>query len=112
MNVQRKDHTDPKGPKQRNRPKRLQIHNMPTDDVENINSANKERDLLIANKPWIVLWETERMPQRIQKHNRVTLHRPAHPKREQNQTEKFSYSLDEQQKEVYFNEMHYHRYYS
>ena len=54
MDDQRKDHIDIKGPKQRNRPKQLQTHNLPSDDVENINSTNKERDLLLANKPWFV----------------------------------------------------------
>ena len=36
--------------------KQLQTHNLPTDDVENINSTNKGRDLLFTNKPF---WETE-----------------------------------------------------
>ena len=31
-------------------------HNLSTNDVENINSTNKRRDLLLANKPSIVLW--------------------------------------------------------
>ena len=38
---QRKDYIDPKIHKQRYRPKKLQTHNLPTDDVENINSTNK-----------------------------------------------------------------------
>ena len=38
---------------------KLQTHNLPTDDVENIDSTNKGRDLLIVNKPQI---ETEKMP--------------------------------------------------
>ena len=54
MDDQRKDNIDPKEPKQRNRPKQLQIHNLPTDDGKNINSTNKGRDLLLANKPWFV----------------------------------------------------------
>ena len=54
MVKQRKDHIDLEGPNQRNRPKQLQTHNLPTDDVENINSTNKERDLLLAYKPRIV----------------------------------------------------------
>ena len=29
MDDQRKDHIDPEGPNQRNRPKRLQTHNLP-----------------------------------------------------------------------------------
>ena len=41
MDHQRKDHIDTKGPKQRNRLKQLQTHNLPTNDVENINSTNK-----------------------------------------------------------------------
>ena len=65
MDNQRKDHIDPKGPKQRNCPKQLQTHNLPTNDVENINNTNKERDLQLANKPQIVLWGIERIPQRI-----------------------------------------------
>ena len=42
MDDQRKDHIDPKGLKQRNCPKQLQNHNLPTDDVENINSQIRE----------------------------------------------------------------------
>ena len=49
--------------------------------VENINSTNKESDLLLANELQIIPRGTERIPQRIQRHSRVTLHRPAHPKR-------------------------------
>ena len=90
MDDQRKDHIDPKGPKQRNRSKRLQTHNLLTDDVENINSTNKEKNLLLANKPRIVPRGEERIPQRIQKHNRVTLHRSARPNWVQNQSEKSS----------------------
>ena len=65
MDDQRKYHIDPEGPTQRNRPKQLQTHNLPTDDVENINSKNTGRDLLLAYSPLIVTWVTERMPQRI-----------------------------------------------
>ena len=88
---QRKDHTDSK---QRNRPKQLQTHNVLTDDVENINSTYKGRNLLLANKLWFVSWRTERMPQGYQRHSRVTLHRSTHPKWEQDRTEKSSYGLD------------------
>ena len=63
--------------------KQLQIHNLPTDDVENINSTNKGRNLLLPNKPWIIPRGTERMLQRTQRHSRVTLHSSVHPKREQ-----------------------------
>ena len=98
---QRKDHIDPKGPKQRNRPKQLQTHNLPTDDVENINCTNKGRDLLLTNKPRFVFWRTERMLQRNQRHRRVTLHRSAHPKCEQDQTEKSIDDLDWLQKGIW-----------
>ena len=64
VNDHRKEYIDTKGPKQRNRHKQLQTHNLPTNDVENINSTNKGRDLLLANKPRIVPWRTERMLQR------------------------------------------------
>ena len=94
LNDQRKDHIDPKGPKQRNRSKQLQTDNLPTDDVENIYSTNKGRDSILANKPQIVSWGTERMPQRIQRHSRVTLHRSTHPNRGQDQTGKSSYGLN------------------
>ena len=70
--------------------KQLQTHNLPTDNVNIISSTNKERDLLLANKAQIVPRGPERMPQRIQRHSRVTLHRLAHPKRRQDQTEKSS----------------------
>ena len=77
-----------------NRPKQLQTHNLHTDDVENINSTNKRRELLLANKLWIVPQGTERMPQRTQSHGRLTLYRSAHPKREQDQTKKSSHGGD------------------
>ena len=96
--LQRKDHIDTKGPKQRNSTNQLQTHNLPTNDVENINSTNKGRDLLLANKPWIIPWRTDRMLQRIQRHSRITLHRSTHSKWEQDQTEKSSYCLDWLQK--------------
>ena len=75
-------------------PKQLQNNNLLTDYVENINSTNKEIDLLLANKPWIVPSGTEKMSRRIQRHGRVILHRSAHTKREQDQTEKSSDGLD------------------
>ena len=82
--------------------KQLQTHNLPTNDVENINSTNKGKDLLLANKPRIVPWLTERMPQRIQRHSRITLHRSTHPKWEQDKTEKSSYGLDILQKGIWY----------
>ena len=100
LDDQRKDHFDPKGPKQRNCSKQLQNHNLPTDDVENTNSINKRKDLQLTNKPRIVPWRTEKMSQRIQRHRRITLHRSAHPEWEQDQTEKSSYGLDWLQKGI------------
>ena len=88
MDDQKKDDIDPEGPPHRNHSKQLQTHNFPTDEVENINSTNKRRDLLLAKKPQIVARGTERMPQRIQMTRRVTLHRSAHRQREQDQTTK------------------------
>ena len=56
MDDQRKDNIDTKGPKQRTptKKKQLQTHNLPANDVEDINITNKGRDLLLANKPWFV----------------------------------------------------------
>ena len=42
MDDQREDHIDPEGQLQGNSHKKLQAHNLPTDDVENINSTNKK----------------------------------------------------------------------
>ena len=72
MDDQRKDYIDPKGPKQR----------------------NCSKQLLLANKLRIVPWRTERMPQRIQMHSRITLPRWIHLKWEQDETEKSTYGLD------------------
>ena len=75
---------------------------MPTYDVENINGTNKERDLFLANKPWIVPWWIERMQQTLQRPRRTTLHWSAHPQQKQDQTEKFSYGLDWIQKGIWY----------
>ena len=42
------------GPNKGTSPKQLQTQNLPTNDMENINSTNKGRDLPLSNKPWIV----------------------------------------------------------
>ena len=68
--------------------------------MENTNSKGK--DLLFANKPQIVSWRTERMPQRIQRHSRITLHRSTHPKWEQIKTVKSSYGLDWLQNGIWY----------
>ena len=55
MDDQKQDHIDPKRQKKKsNRPKQLQTHELTAEDVKNINSTNKERDLLLGNKPLIV----------------------------------------------------------
>ena len=100
LDDQRKDHIDPKGPKQRNCSKQLHTHNLPTNDVENTRSTDMRKYLLLTNKPRIVPGRSERMSQKIQKHSRITLHRSAHPKWEQDQTEKSSYGLDWLQKGI------------
>ena len=97
MNDQRKDHIEAKGLKQRNRPNQLQTYNLPSDDEEIINSTNKRRDLLLANKP-----RNGNNAAKIQRHSRVTLYRSAHPKREQDQTEKFSFDLNWPQKCIWY----------
>ena len=97
-----KEHTYPNGwPKERLHwswktplhSKQLQTHNLPTYDMENINSTNE---------PWVVPWGIERMPQRIQRHRRATLHWSVHPQQEQDQTDKSSYSLDWRQKSIWY----------
>ena len=63
---------------------------------------NKGKDLLFANKLRIVSWRIERMPQRIQRHSRITLHRSTDPKWVQDKTEKSSYGLDWLQKGIWY----------
>ena len=58
----------------------------------------REKYLLFANKPRIVLGRTER----IQWHSRITLHRSTHPKWEQDKTEKSSYCLDWLQEGIWY----------
>ena len=49
--------------------------------MENTNSTNI-KDLFLADELWIVPWVTERMPQRIQRHRRTTLHWSVNPQRQ------------------------------
>ena len=99
LHDQRKDHIDSKRLKQRNRSKQLQTHNPTTDDVDNIDSTSKRRDLLLANEPRVVPRGAERKQQKILRHIRVTLHKSTHPKWEQDQAKKkTSYGLAWQQK--------------
>ena len=60
-----------KDPNKGTAPKKLQTHNLPTNHVENINSINKGRDLLLANKPRFVPRRKERKLQRIQRQGRI-----------------------------------------
>ena len=102
MKDQKKVYIDTKGPKQRNRPKQIQTHNLPTNDVENINSTNKGRVLLLANKSRFVPWRTERMLQRIQSTAELLYIDQTHSIREQDQTEKSSYGLDWLRKGIWY----------
>ena len=102
MDNQRKDNIDPKRPSQKDRPQQLPTYNVPTYDVENTNSTNKWRDLLLADKLQIVPWRTERMLQRIQRHWRTTLHRSIYPHREQDETKKSRFGLDWLQKGIWY----------
>ena len=101
MDNQRKDHIDPKRLPQRNPTKQLQTDNILTYYMKNTTGTNKGRDLWLSNKPGIVVpRRTDRMLQRIQRHRRATLHWSVHRQRKQEGTEKFSYSLDWQQKDI------------
>ena len=51
---QRRDYIYLEWINQGKRSKQLQTQNLPTDDMENINSTNKGRDLLLSNKPQIL----------------------------------------------------------
>ena len=102
MDDQRKDYISPKGTKQRNCSKQLPTDNLPNNDVENTNNTNKGEYLLLANKPRIVPWRTEMMPQRNQRHSRTTVHRSTYPKWEQDKTENSCYGLDWLQEGIWY----------
>ena len=55
--------------------------------MEITNSTNNGKYLLIGNKLRIVGRGTERMPQSIKSYRRASLHRSAHPQRDQDQAE-------------------------
>ena len=40
MDDKREDHSDPKRPPQKNQPRQLKTHQVPTNDVENTNGKN------------------------------------------------------------------------
>ena len=102
MDDQRKEHINPKGPRQRNCSKQLQTHKLPTDHIKNINCTNKGINLLLAQKPQIITWRKERVLQRIQRHSRVILRRSTPAKWEQGQTEISNYVLDWLQKAIWY----------
>ena len=54
-------HSEPKVPTKMNKFKELQTHNMPTNDVENTDSRNSGRYILLVNKPHTLPRGTERM---------------------------------------------------
>ena len=56
----KKDCINPKGSKQRNCPKQSLTNHLSTNDVENTNSTNKGKDLLLASKPRIVPWTNQK----------------------------------------------------
>ena len=85
-----------------NCPQHLQTHNMLTDDGENTNGTNKGGDLLFANKPQIVPWGTERIPQGTQINRKAILHWSILLQGEQNETKKSSYGLDWRQKDKWY----------
>ena len=74
MDDQRKDYSDPKRPPQRNCPKQLQTHNMPTNNVKNIDSTNLV-DLLLIDKPRNLPRGTETMLQTNQRYKRTNIYR-------------------------------------
>ena len=80
LDDQRKDYINPKGSKQRNCSKKLLTDNLPTNNGENTNSRNKGKYLLLAKKAVDCSLTNRKMPQRIQRHSRITLHRSTHPK--------------------------------
>ena len=73
---------------QRNRPKQLQAHNVPTYDVEDTNGTNTGRDLRLANKLRIVSRKKQRCCKKIQRRREAILNRSTHPQRMQDETEK------------------------
>ena len=79
-----------------------QTDNLPTNDVENTNSTNKGKDLLLANKPRIIPWRTERCCKESRGTAELFLHRSKHPKWEQDKTGKSSYGLDWLQKGIWY----------
>ena len=85
MDDQRKEHIDREGPNQSNRPKQQQTHNLPTDDMENINSKREEIYYSLISRR---LFPEEQ--KRCWKGSRGTgvtfFNRSAHPKLEQDQT--------------------------
>ena len=72
MDDQRKDNIDSERPLQRSYPTQLQTYNVLTYHVEDTDSTNKERDLQLTNKLWIVTRGIERILQRIQRYRRAT----------------------------------------
>ena len=95
MDDKRKDHIDPEGPSQRNRPKQIHTHNLPTYDVKNITAQIREEINYSL--------ESRRLfPEEQKGCRKRSSHRTAHPQREQSQTEKSSCGLEWQQKSIWY----------
>ena len=93
MDDERKDYPDPKRTPKRNRPKQLQTHNVPTDDIENTNSKNQGGDLLFANR---------KDAAREKENKRSILHCSTHLQGELNEKEKYSYGVDWRPKRIQY----------
>ena len=62
-----------KHPQKHNRSIQLQVYNVPTDDVENINGIYREGDIRFLNKPRTIHWRTETMPQGNKRNRRSSI---------------------------------------
>ena len=78
---------------QKNHPKQVNTHNVPSYDLENTNGTSKTRNLELDNKPQIVPWGSERMLQKIQTQKSYSSLITASSTGEE-ETEKSSYGLD------------------
>ena len=100
MDDQRKDYINPKGPWKETAPNKYRpITCLPM--MWKILTA-QIREKIYYSLTSCGLFPDERMPQKIQRHSRITLHRSTHPKWEQDMTEWSSYWLDKLQKGIWY----------
>ena len=92
MNDPRKDQPDSKTSPRTKHSSQLQTHNVPTEDVENPNSTNKDGDLLFVYKPRIVPRGTKNAAKEGEKQIYCTLINA--PSRGAKRKEKSSYGMD------------------